>query len=92
MPEEERTFVKGLAFCGNVSEGNAVQVDVRNGKLIRIRPLHFDWKYKPEEFNPWKIEARGQTFEPTLKTLIPPFSLAYKNRIFSPKVFAPRPN
>jgi molybdopterin guanine dinucleotide-containing S/N-oxide reductase-like protein len=84
MKEEEKTIVKGLAFCGNVSEGHAIQVDVKNGTIIRIRPLHFDWKYKPEEFNPWKIEARGQTFEPTLKTLIPPYTLAYKNRVNSP--------
>ncbi len=84
MPEMEKTVVKGLAFCGNIVDGHAVQVDVKNGKIIRIRPLHFDWKYKPEEFKQWKIEARGKIFEPTLKTLIPPFTLAYKNRVHSP--------
>jgi trimethylamine-N-oxide reductase (cytochrome c) len=84
MQKKEKTVVKGLAFCGNVAEGNAVQVDFNDVRIIRIRPLHFDWKYRPEEFHPWKIEARGQTFEPTLKTLIPPFTLAYKNRVHSP--------
>ena len=53
-------------------------------KIVRIRPLHFDSKYKPEEFGPWKIEARGQTFEPTMRTLLPPYSIAYKNRVYSP--------
>ena len=33
---------------------------------------------------PWKIEARGKTFEPGMKTLIPPFSLGYKKRVYSP--------
>jgi anaerobic selenocysteine-containing dehydrogenase len=85
MPEEEKTILKGLGFGGGpASSSNTVQVDVKNGKIIRIRPFHFDWKYKPEEFNPWKIEARGQTFEPTMNTLIPPFTLAYKNRVYSP--------
>ena len=30
------------------------------------------------------MEARGQVFEPGMKTLIPPFSLAYKKRVYSP--------
>jgi molybdopterin guanine dinucleotide-containing S/N-oxide reductase-like protein len=84
MPEEEKTIVKGLGFCGGATDANAIQVDVKNGKIIRIRPLHFDWRYKPEQFNPWKIEARGSTFEPTMNTLIPPFTLAYRNRVYSP--------
>jgi len=84
MLEEEKTIVKGLSFIGGGADSNAAQVDVKSGKIIRIRPFHFDWKYKPEEFNPWKIKARGQTFEPTMHTLIPPFTLAYKNRVYSP--------
>ncbi len=82
--EEEKTVVKGLAFCSIACDANSVQVDVKGGRIIRIRPLHYDWKYKPEEFRPWKIEARGKTFEPPMKTLIPPFTLGYKNRIYSP--------
>jgi trimethylamine-N-oxide reductase (cytochrome c) len=84
MPDKEKTIVKGLSFGGVTEDANAAQVDVKNGKIIRIRPLHFDSKYKPEEFKPWKIEARGQVFKPTMKTLLPPFSLAYKNRVYSP--------
>jgi trimethylamine-N-oxide reductase (cytochrome c) len=57
---------------------------VKGGKILRIRPLHYDWKYPPEEFKPWKIEARGSVFEPYLKTLPPPFALAYKKRVYSP--------
>jgi len=76
--------VKALGFNGNVRDANSVMVDVKNGKVVRIRPLHYDWQYKPEEFRPWKIEARGQIFEPTMKSLIPPLSLAYKKRVYSP--------
>lgn len=85
MPKE-KTFIKGLGFCGNepLAGSNAAAVDVVNGSIVRIRPLHFDWKYKPEDMNPWKIKARGKTFEPLMKTLLPPFTLAYKKRAYSP--------
>ena len=66
------------------SDTNTAMVDVKDGKIIRIRPLHYDWKYKPEEFNPWRIEARGKVFEPGMKMIIPPYSLGYKKRIYSP--------
>jgi trimethylamine-N-oxide reductase (cytochrome c) len=81
MAENERTVVKGLSFNGVMQDGNTVQVDVKDGKIVRIRPFHFDWKY---DVKPWRMEARGQVFEASMKTLIPPFTLAYKNRIDSP--------
>ncbi|MFC1869381.1 molybdopterin-dependent oxidoreductase [Thermodesulfobacteriota bacterium] len=59
------------------------EVDVKDGKILRIKPLHYDRKYKPEEFKPWKIEARGKVYEPPLKTLPPPFALSYKKRVYS---------
>ena len=75
---KERSYVIGLGFCGNGVDGNLCQVDVKDGKIIRIRPLDYTSKYKPEEFRPWKIEARGQVYEPPLKTLPPPLALSYK--------------
>jgi molybdopterin guanine dinucleotide-containing S/N-oxide reductase-like protein len=78
---EERTVVKGLSFNGVVQDGNTVQVDIKDGKIIRIRPFHFDWKY---DRKPWRIEARGKTFECAMKVLIPPYTLGYKNRVNSP--------
>jgi anaerobic selenocysteine-containing dehydrogenase len=81
---EEQSFIKGLSFIGSSSgDANTSVIDVKNGKIVRIRPLHFDWKYDPENFNPWKMEARGRTFEPLMKSLVPPYSLAYKKRIYS---------
>ncbi len=83
---EQKTIIKGLGFCGNepLAGSNAAAVDVKDGKIIRIRPLHFDWKYQPGDMNPWKIKARGKVFEPGIKTLLPPFTLAYKKRVHSP--------
>ena len=64
-------------------ESKPAAVDVKDGRIIRIRPLHYDWKYRPEQFKPWKIEARGKSFEPTMKTLLDPLALAYKKRVYS---------
>ena len=52
--DTERTFIKGLGFCGNGVDGNLTAVDVKNGKIVRLKPLRYDWKYKPAEFRPWK--------------------------------------
>ncbi len=81
MEGTEKTVVKGLSFLGVGIDSNCVQVDVKDGKIIRIRPFHFDWKY---DVKPWRMEARGKVFEASMKTLIPPFTLGYKNRINSP--------
>jgi len=81
---EEKSYPIGLGFCSVSADANSSVVDVKNGKIIRIRPLHYDWKYKTQEFNPWKIKARGKVFEPSMKALIPPYSLAYKKRVYSP--------
>ena len=56
--DEEKTFIKGLGFCSFGIGSNPATVDVKNGKISRIRPLRYDWKYQPEAFNPWKIEAK----------------------------------
>jgi trimethylamine-N-oxide reductase (cytochrome c) len=82
----ERTLVRDISFCGVPENGsNASMVDVKDGKIIRIRPMHYDWKYDPQkDMNPWKFEVRGKTFEPSMKTLIPPYSIAYKKRVYSP--------
>jgi anaerobic selenocysteine-containing dehydrogenase len=82
--KKEQSFVKGLSLMGFTRDGNLSTVDVKDGKIVRIRPLHYDWKYDKKSFNAWKMEARGQTFEPGLKTMPPPFGLAYKKRIYSP--------
>jgi molybdopterin guanine dinucleotide-containing S/N-oxide reductase-like protein len=81
----EKSYLKGIGFIASGSgDANTSVIDVRDGKIVRIKPLHFDWKYAKEKFKPWKMEARGQSFEPTMKSLVPPYSLAYKKRVYSP--------
>ncbi len=80
----EKTSIKGSGLCSFGDNSNVAAVDVKNGKIVRIRPLHYDWKFKPEEFKQWKLEARGKVFVSPLKTMLPPHALGYKKRIYSP--------
>lgn len=78
-------IVKGLGFDSFGLGANACSVDIdeENDKILRIRPLHFNEHYDEQDLNPWKLEARGKTFEPGFKTLISPLSLCYKKRVYS---------
>jgi molybdopterin guanine dinucleotide-containing S/N-oxide reductase-like protein len=82
MPE--KTVIRTLVLGGLMAGGDPCVVDVNNGKVVRIRPLHYDWKYNREEMNPWKFEKNGKTLEPNFKALPAPYGLAYKKRIYSP--------
>lgn len=80
---EIKTFYKGLGWCAGLYGSNSAEVDVKNGKIVRIRPAQYDKQYTREHMKPWKIEARGKVFEPAMKSELPPFSFVYKKRAYS---------
>ena len=80
----EKTVIKALGLSGGIYGGAPCAVDVKDGRIVRVRPLHYDWKYTRKQFNPWKIQRNGKTLEPLMKSLPAPFSLAYKKRAYSP--------
>lgn len=80
----EKTIVRDISWCGTCAGANACMVDVKDGRMVRIRPLRYYEQYTKEEVKPWVMHARGRTFEPSEKTLVPPLSLAYKKRVYSP--------
>ena len=80
-----KTVYKSLGLSGGIFGAVPCAVDVKNGKIVRIRPLHYDSEYDPKTFNAWEIKARnGKTLRPMMKALPSPFSLAYKKRAYSP--------
>jgi molybdopterin guanine dinucleotide-containing S/N-oxide reductase-like protein len=79
-----RTVYRTVGLSGTVGGGAEAEVDVKDGKIIRIRPLHYDLKYNRQDLNPWKYEKNGKTLEPNWKSLPAPYSLAYKKRVYSP--------
>ena len=47
----EKTVLKSLSLGGLQLGGVPCAVDVENEKIIRIKPLHYEWKYDKKEFN-----------------------------------------
>jgi molybdopterin guanine dinucleotide-containing S/N-oxide reductase-like protein len=80
----EKSAIKSFGFCSFGNGSSPGVVDVRDGKIVRIRPLHFDSQYTLKELDPWVISARGKSFTPALKSLLPPYGLVYKKRVHSP--------
>ncbi len=81
--EGDRFCIKGTELNGG-SCGNPCQIDVKDGKILRSRPLQFNKIYDPASFHPWHMEARGQRFDPPMRTLPSPFAYSYKKRVYSP--------
>jgi len=83
--EQEVSFIRGTGFQGFGTDFTPGRVDVKNGKIVRIRPLHYDDEgFGPEYLKPWKIELRGKVLEPPMKSLVGTLGLGYKKRIYSP--------
>lgn len=82
--EQEQTFIKALGLASFAVASCPSAVDVKNGKIVRIRPLHYDSRYTEKEIAPWKIERNGKTFKPLMKSQPAPYMLAYKKRTYSP--------
>ena len=74
----------GVGLGGLGPGGSSTITETKDGKILRIRPLDFAWKYDRAQFNPWKMEARGKTFEPAFKSQPPAFGVGYKKRVYSP--------
>ena len=80
----DKTVIKGLGLCGFGMAANPASVDVKDGRAVRIRPLHYDENYTREEVRMWSLEKDGKVFDPGFKSLIPPFAMSYKMRTYSP--------
>jgi anaerobic selenocysteine-containing dehydrogenase len=79
----DREVIRGSGLIGSGDSGVPTLVDVKNGKITRIRPLNYEMNYDRKDFNAWKIEAKGKIFEPPMHAIIGPIGLAYKKRIYS---------
>jgi anaerobic selenocysteine-containing dehydrogenase len=80
----EKTVLRTIGLSGTINGGAEGAIDVRDGRIIRIRPLHYDWKFDRANLNPWKFKKNGKTLEPNWKSLPGTYSLAYKKRVYSP--------
>lgn len=83
MSNDVKTVYKSLGLCGFGLGSNSAAVDVKDGKILRIRPMHYDDAYDIKDMNPWRIEVNGVVLEPKDKTMPTPLQYAYKKRVYS---------
>ena len=84
MKTADKTVVQNMSLCSFGNGANITAIDAMDGRIVRMRPVHFDDYYTKEDLNYWTIEAKGHTFEPLMKSLNSPFSYLYKSRTYSP--------
>jgi molybdopterin guanine dinucleotide-containing S/N-oxide reductase-like protein len=70
--EKEKIFT-------NCTGGGPVFIHVRDGRIIRVRPLILSEDDSPS----WSIQARGHQFKPFRKACVAPYTLAEKARLYS---------
>lgn len=80
---KDKTVLRSLGLGGFFGGGAEGMVDVKDGKIVRIRPMRYGWKYQKEDVRQWKISKNGKSIEPDWKSLPGPFSLSYKKRVYS---------
>jgi len=83
MDVKDESFLKTLGLGAFGMGALTANIDIKEGKIIRTRPMQIDEKYPISYLKPWSIKARGSSFDPLLKTDISPFSYAYKKRAYS---------
>ena len=81
---KKKTVLRSLALGGVLGGSDPACVDINNQKIVRIRPLHFDWRYDRNNFNPWRFKRGDKSLESNFKSLPSPWSLSYKKRVYSP--------
>ena len=84
MSKNEQTFFKSTGFSAFSNGSHVAAVDVKDGKILRIRPFRYDWKYDHDHIQPWTMTARGSEFHAPMKTAVGPFGISYKKSIYSP--------
>ena len=75
----DKTVVRALALGGLLGGCDPAAVDVSDGKIVRVRPMHFDWKYPRDSFRSWKFERDGHTLESNYKGMPSPWSLSTRS-------------
>lgn len=63
----------------NCTVGGPISVYVKDGRIVRIRPLVID----EDDLKPWTIEADGLKFSPPRKVTIAPHTMTERQRVYS---------
>jgi ferredoxin len=61
---KDKTVLRALGLGGYFGGGAEGMVDVKDGKIVRERPMQYGWKYDKSEVRQWKITRDGKSIEP----------------------------
>ncbi len=81
---DKKTVFKTTGFCGPCSASEPVEIDVEDGKMIRVRPFSYVEHQSNDGLNAWTIKAHGKEFKAAEKSGISPYAVLTKNRVYSP--------
>ncbi|MDR1359032.1 MAG: molybdopterin-dependent oxidoreductase, partial [Coriobacteriales bacterium] len=78
-----KTVIRGISSGG--TGGSLAHIDSEDGKIIRIRPLHWREQYTDEELKTrfWEIKSDDLLLEPGEKANPPFYAYGYKKRVYS---------
>ena len=80
---EMKTVIKGTGLNGYAAGANPTAIDIKDGKIIRFRPLDYTSKYPVEQLDPWTITVKGHDYSMLTREPLPTFAYAYQRRIYS---------
>lgn len=83
MKIADSTHLKTLGLGSFGMGALSANIDIKDGRIVRTRPMQIDERYSHEYLRPWSIKAHGDSFDSTFKTDIPPFAYVYKKRAYS---------
>ena len=76
--DEEKVLT---SLLGDFAGGTPVFVHVKNGRIIRIRPM----TYGEDEAKPWSIKVGNKVFTPPKRANAAPFDMSARRRVYNPE-------
>jgi len=65
--------------CYNLDHGGVVVVTVRDGKIVRVRPLYL----RDDDAPSWKIKVGDRVFTPPRRSNVTQFTLSIRRRVYA---------
>ena len=81
---EIKTVFKTTGCCGPCSASEPAEFDVRDGRILRIRPFSYVKNQSKDGLNAWTMHAKGKEFHAADRAGLSPYALLTKNRVYSP--------
>ncbi|MGV8083447.1 MAG: molybdopterin dinucleotide binding domain-containing protein [Coriobacteriia bacterium] len=80
------SYPQALGLAGFGTGSSTVSVDVKDGKIVRLRP--FDFEEYVDDFEalyPWSVDSNGHKFGANKRLTVSPLTLVYKNKLYDPR-------